>query len=141
MNKSTYSKKFKSFAQKLWFWRTNWDLFLGHPVYQVSQNRDYKKAKIHSSNFTTKQGKRDVWKIHMTLQILRLAPLRVVFSKKQKARFHIWSRRVCVLNIRSVSFFVVANRRRTNLQTKPTYLQVTIGTYSTGWKKVSYKFW
>ena len=32
IKKSTYSKNFKSFAQKLWFWRTNCYLFLGHPV-------------------------------------------------------------------------------------------------------------
>ena len=32
MKKSTYSENFKSFAQKLWFWRTNCYLFLGHPV-------------------------------------------------------------------------------------------------------------
>ena len=26
------NKNFESFAQKLWFWRTNCNLFLGHPV-------------------------------------------------------------------------------------------------------------
>ena len=33
INKSSYYENFKSFAQKLWFWRTNCHLFLGHPVH------------------------------------------------------------------------------------------------------------
>ena len=58
-------------------------------------------------------------KIQVTLQFFRLAALLVTFSKKQKKNhFQIWSRRVCVLNFRSVSSFVwMVKRSRTNQQT------------------------
>ena len=54
----------------------------------------------------------------------RLAPLGVIFSKKQKNRFQIGSRRVCVPNFRSVSFFLWPKGA---VQThRPTYLPVKI---------------
>ena len=45
MKKSTYRKNFKSFAQKLWFWGTNWYLFLGHPVC-ISRNENFYEKKF-----------------------------------------------------------------------------------------------
>ena len=46
IRKSTYGENFKSFAQKLWFWRTNRDLFFRDTLY-TSDTIRYGKIYIH----------------------------------------------------------------------------------------------
>ena len=72
-------------------------------------------------------------KIHITRQFFEATGPQGHFFEKTKTRFQVWSSGVCVPNFRSVSFFVVPKRRRTDRQNhKPTYLQVKIGRSSTG---------
>ena len=58
-------------------------------------------------------------KIYVTRQFFETScPQGHLFEKTKKNHFQIWSRRVCVLNFRSVSSFVwMVKRSRTNQQT------------------------
>ena len=75
MRKSTYSENFKSFAQKLWFWRTNCHLFLGHPVCVVtfdSENASkcvflYLNKKLE--NFLSFKMRKFIWGCNLLLSV------------------------------------------------------------------------
>ena len=79
--KSTYSENFKSCAQKLWFLRANWDLFLGHPVlffYVIWQRMN--KMKVRKCCMTVRST--ELW-IFFLKKIL-VIPLNCYFQMQYK---------------------------------------------------------